>query len=211
MGIVGFSGNRDAHDYEHSPIPITIEVSHSFSVRPCSHLSMDYTEIPKVSTGLQQTYSDGGTRISIPLQTAKGKNRCNKKNLIRLTIFPLMQYVYANGMRRTTQQKAVQYAGICWMQNAGVSPATTSPSYEPVVFFRKRLPLSSRRTCRFAQIGAFMAFCQCTHIFFVRLCLLISHWSNTYSGKYAFSVGSAASCCAWSTKALKVFGAICRR
>lgn len=139
------------------------------------------------------------------------KNRCNQKNLIRLTIFPLMQYVYANGMRRTTQQKAVQYAGICWMQNAGGSASTTGPSYELFVFFCKRLPLSSRRTCRFAQIDAFMAFCQCTHICSVRLCLLISHWKNTYSGKYAFSVGSAASCCAWSTKALKVSGAICRR
>lgn len=72
MRLVGFSGNRDAHDYEHSPIPIAIEVSHSFSVRPCSPLSMDHTGTPKVSAGLRQTYSDGGTRIPIPLQTAKG-------------------------------------------------------------------------------------------------------------------------------------------
>lgn len=79
VGIVGFRGDRDAHDYEHSPIPIAIEVSRSFSVRPCSPLSMDHTGIPKISTGLQQTYSDGGTRILIPLQTAKGKNRCNQK------------------------------------------------------------------------------------------------------------------------------------
>ena len=72
VGIVGFRGDRDAHDYEHSPIPIAIEVSHSFSVRPCSPLSMDHTGTPKVSAGLRQTYSDGGTRIPIPLQTAKG-------------------------------------------------------------------------------------------------------------------------------------------
>lgn len=132
-----------------------------------------------------------------------------KKTLIRLTIFPLMQYVYANGMRRTTQQKPVQCAGICWMQEGryrqrahrakylfssarGCPCRTVSPADLP-----KSMPLWLSANAHISALSDSVSW--------------FSYRNNTYSGKYAFSVGSAASCCAWSTKALKVSGAICRR
>lgn len=122
VGIVGFCGNRDAHDYEHSLIPIAIEMFHSFSVRPCSSLSIGHTPLDFSKHTVTAGY---GSLFHYRRQTER--TGAIKKNLIRLTIFPLMQYVYANGIRRTTQQKAVQYAGICWMQNAGGSASTTGP------------------------------------------------------------------------------------
>lgn len=172
VGIFGFCGNRDAHDYEHSLIPIAIEVSHSFSVRPCSPLSMGRTGIPEVSTGLQQTYSDGGIRIPIPLQTAKGMNRCNQKNLIRLTIFPLMQYVYANGMRRTNTTKSCTICRNMLDAEGRRVGIDNGPILRAICSLPQEVAYRGCRTCRFAQIDVFMAFCQCIHICSVRLRLL---------------------------------------